>query len=64
MLYFVIKVKTYKNLPTDYTVVKTLADKDDAHTLAKIFTRIDNDSSIEYIVTHQDEEPQESLPVA
>lgn len=64
MLYYVVKVKTYKVLPADYTVVKILTNKDDAHTLASIYTRIDNNSQIEYIVLRQDEEPEESLPAA
>ena len=64
MLYYVIRVKTYNSLPADYTVVKVLTNKDDAHALAGIYTRIDNDGHIGYIVLRQDEEPEESLPAA
>ena len=64
MLYYVVKVKTYNSLPADYTVVKVLTNKDDAHTLADIYTRIDDDSHIGYIVLRQDEKPQEPQAVA
>lgn len=53
MLYFVIRVHTYTSLSNDYTVKHVLTDKDDAHALAGILTRMDNDPEIYYIVTQQ-----------
>lgn len=53
MLYFVIRVHTYTSLSNDYTVKHVLTDKDDALTLAQIFTKMDNDPEIYYIVTQQ-----------
>lgn len=50
MKYFVIRVKMYEMLSNDYTVSKVLEDEQDAHALAAIFTRMDNDPSIVYIV--------------